>query len=181
MLLCQPADQRHAASFCAAEEHNTADSVKVVEVGTRGRARRAQTATRCPTWVRGACWCSGSPAARWTGTRYFVVSELQETSHCVSRMSCTCVENSPDPERRSSVCRLRSFLILFVPRYKTHPGHDRGTRRPGTQRQPERHRSGPGSLHSLANRHMHPFWFSQGGGGGPRTARSLARSSSSTP
>ena len=87
VLLCQLADQRHAASFCAAEEHNTADSVEVVEVGTRGRARRAQTAARCPTWVRGACWCSGSPAARWTGTRYFVVSELQETSHC-AELSC---------------------------------------------------------------------------------------------
>ena len=80
VLLCQLADQRHAASFCAAEEHNTADSVEVVEVGTRGRARRAQTAARCPTWVRGACWCSGSPAARWTGMRYYFVREAGVTS-----------------------------------------------------------------------------------------------------
>ena len=83
MLLCQPADQRHTASFCAAEEHNTADSVGALEVGTRGRARRAQMATRCPTWVRGACWCSGSPAARWTGIPYFFVREVGFTSHSV--------------------------------------------------------------------------------------------------
>ena len=86
VLLCQPADQRHAASFCAAEEHNTADSVKVVEVGTRGRARRAQTATRCPTWVRGACWCSGSPAARWmacVGNTQFFCKFCLSTPHSV--------------------------------------------------------------------------------------------------
>ena len=94
VLLSQPAHQRHAASFCAAEEHNTADSVEVVEVGTRGRARRAQTATRCPTWVRGACWCSGSPAARWTGNHII--------SYAKGGLPHTVVRRPRDPGARTS-------------------------------------------------------------------------------
>ena len=80
--LCHPADQRHTAILCAAEEHSTLKSVEVVQVGTRGHAKQSQTAARCPTWVRGAYRCSGRPAARWTGTRHFVVRKIQETSRC---------------------------------------------------------------------------------------------------
>ena len=80
--LCHAADQRHTAILCAAEEHSTLKSVEVVQVGTRGHAKQAQTAARCPTWVRGAYRCSGRPAARWTGTRHFVVRKIQETSRC---------------------------------------------------------------------------------------------------
>ena len=93
--------------FCAQRKSSTLESVEVVQVGTRGHAKQAQTAARCPTWVRGACRCSGRPATRWTGTRYFVVSELQETSHCGPPLTRNRESGSPRPRPHLNSDRVR--------------------------------------------------------------------------
>ena len=49
VLLHQPADQRLRACLRTAPGRRMSDSVVVVEVGTRGRAGRVHTATRCFT------------------------------------------------------------------------------------------------------------------------------------
>ena len=52
-FLCQPGEQRPCARSCAAAGCRTSDRVVAVEVGSRGRAGRAQTAARCATWASG--------------------------------------------------------------------------------------------------------------------------------
>ena len=48
-ILHQPEDQRLRACLRTAPGRRMSDSVVVVEVGTRGRAGRVHTATRCFT------------------------------------------------------------------------------------------------------------------------------------
>ena len=50
VFLHQPEDQRLRACLRTAPGRRMSDSVVVVEVGTRGRAGRVHTASRCLTW-----------------------------------------------------------------------------------------------------------------------------------
>ena len=89
--LCHPADQRHTAILCAAEEHSTLESVEVVQVGTRGHAKQAQTAARCPT-----CGARSMPVFRQTSdevdgnTGFFGTESTGDLTQCRARRWRTC-------------------------------------------------------------------------------------------